>query len=149
MSISNAHIEFNENGTPIATEFGDIYFSDAKGLEETEYVFLQHNQLPQRWQHHSESRFTIAETGFGTGLNFLVTLLHFDLLIQQQPTLDLNLHFISIEKFPIALDDLKKALSAYPQLNVYIEPLLANTLFPFKGVTVCIFCNTESPLTCG
>ena len=66
-----AQIEWN-NGTPGSTEFGDVYFSADNGIEETLYVFLQQNELPQRWQ--QVDRFVIAETGFGTGLNFLVTM---------------------------------------------------------------------------
>ena len=39
-------------------------------MAETEYVFLRGNGLPQAWEHRED--FTIIETGFGTGLNFLV-----------------------------------------------------------------------------
>ena len=34
---------------------------------------LEGNDLPRRWQHHAGHVFTIFETGFGTGLNFLAT----------------------------------------------------------------------------
>lgn len=59
------------DGLPYSTEFQDVYFSSDNGLLETEYVFLQGNDLPARWQHPDLTQFTIIETGFGTGLNFL------------------------------------------------------------------------------
>ncbi|MEP1552185.1 bifunctional tRNA (5-methylaminomethyl-2-thiouridine)(34)-methyltransferase MnmD/FAD-dependent 5-carboxymethylaminomethyl-2-thiouridine(34) oxidoreductase MnmC [Paraglaciecola sp.] len=124
MTITHADIHFNENGTPYATQFDDLYFSDAKGLGETEHVFLKNNQILERWERWQEQNFVIAETGFGTGLNFLVTLLHFDLFQQKSPDSPLRLHFLSIEKFPINVADLTQALSFYPQLKQYSEELL-------------------------
>ena len=55
---------------PIAQEFNDPYYSLDNGLEEVRYVFLNSNKLPQRLK----DKFSIAELGFGTGLNFLSTL---------------------------------------------------------------------------
>ncbi|MBL8505822.1 MAG: hypothetical protein JNJ51_05635, partial [Methylobacillus glycogenes] len=60
-----------QDGLPYSTEFGDVYFSREDGLAETQHVFLQHNQLTERWRNLNQEHFTIAETGFGTGLNFL------------------------------------------------------------------------------
>lgn len=125
MTIINANIHFNENGTPYATEFEDLYFSDAQGIDETTHVFVKNNQLLERWKDYSEPLFTIAETGFGTGLNVLVTMLYFDNFIQQSHNSTFRLHFISIEKFPISHSDLTKALSLYPQLQQYSNALLA------------------------
>ena len=124
MSIANAKIQFNENGTPYATQFEDLYFSDAQGLEETTHVFIKNNKLLQRWQNWHEPQFVIAETGFGTGLNVLVTLLHFEQFLQQKTAPKFKLHFISIEKYPISHSDLNKALLLYPQLAQYSKPLL-------------------------
>ena len=62
------------NGLPYSNQFGDIYFSLDDGLAEKNYVFLQANQLAERFAKLSaNASFTIAETGFGTGLNFLAT----------------------------------------------------------------------------
>ncbi|MEO0465922.1 MAG: FAD-dependent cmnm(5)s(2)U34 oxidoreductase, partial [Pseudomonadota bacterium] len=57
------------DGTPVAREFDDVYFSTSDGLEETRHVFLAGCGLPQAWS--GRDQFTVAETGFGTGLNFL------------------------------------------------------------------------------
>ena len=58
-----------EDGTPFAPNFDDVYFSSENGLAETQHVFLRGNGLPQAWSKRKD--FTIVETGFGTGLNFL------------------------------------------------------------------------------
>ena len=73
MFIEAAQLTWN-NGLPYSSHFKDIYFSVDNGLAETHHVFLQGNRLPERFgQLTSEQSFTIAETGFGTGLNFLAT----------------------------------------------------------------------------
>jgi tRNA U34 5-methylaminomethyl-2-thiouridine-forming methyltransferase MnmC len=65
-----ANIEWRD-GQPYASEFQDVYFSTDNGLLETDYVFLQGNHLAERWLDSDLQTFNIAETGFGTGLNFL------------------------------------------------------------------------------
>ncbi|WP_153446636.1 bifunctional tRNA (5-methylaminomethyl-2-thiouridine)(34)-methyltransferase MnmD/FAD-dependent 5-carboxymethylaminomethyl-2-thiouridine(34) oxidoreductase MnmC [Vibrio algicola] len=125
-SIQNAKLDWNESGTPISHQFDDIYFSNANGLEESRYVFIKQNHLPERWQHFPQPRFTIAETGFGTGLNFLAVWQQFESFRSQHPQACLKqLHFISFEKFPVSLDDLKKAHAAWPELADYAQQLQA------------------------
>tara|TARA_R110002153_G_scaffold10418_1_gene41138 strand:+ start:14772 stop:16763 length:1992 start_codon:yes stop_codon:yes gene_type:complete len=133
LTITNANIRFNENGTPYATEFEDLYFSDAQGIDETTHVFVKNNKLLERWKEYSEPLFTIAETGFGTGLNVLVTILYFEKFMQQVGNPAFRLHFISIEKFPISHVDLAQALSLYPQLEQYSQPLLEQYPIPVEG----------------
>ncbi len=48
-SINNAKLDWNDSGTPVSDEFDDVYFSNVNGLEETRYVFLKQNRLPERW----------------------------------------------------------------------------------------------------
>lgn len=59
-----------KNQQPYSLDFNDVYYSSDDGLAETDYVFIQHNQLNQRFTQLDKNRFTIIETGFGTGLNF-------------------------------------------------------------------------------
>ncbi len=95
---------------PVSDVFDDVYFSQAGGLAETHYVFLQGNHLPDRFDTlHDHQRFVIAETGFGTGLNFLATCL---LWADTAPP-SARLHFISTEKFPLSIADLRTALTAW------------------------------------
>ena len=133
MTISNANVRFNENGTPYAIQFEDLYFSDAQGIDETNHVFVKNNKLLQRWENWQNQQFVIAETGFGTGLNVLVTMLQFEKFNQQNNSPKFRLHFISIEKFPISHADLTQALSLYPQLQRYSQSLLEQYPIPVEG----------------
>lgn len=69
--VQFADVHFNAENTPVSAQFDDVYFSNQDGLAESHYIFQDGNQLWQRWQQTSEAHFVIAETGFGTGLNFL------------------------------------------------------------------------------
>ncbi|MGJ8679495.1 bifunctional tRNA (5-methylaminomethyl-2-thiouridine)(34)-methyltransferase MnmD/FAD-dependent 5-carboxymethylaminomethyl-2-thiouridine(34) oxidoreductase MnmC [Paraglaciecola sp.] len=146
MSIKQANIEFNEQGAPVATEFADIYFSDAGAFEETHHVFLLNNAIPHRWETWQKNNFTIAETGFGTGLNFLITLKCFATFITQHPECQFHLHFISIEKFPISEKDLKQALSIYPELQTLSDELLNQYPEPIAGCHRLNFLNNRVTL---
>jgi tRNA 5-methylaminomethyl-2-thiouridine biosynthesis bifunctional protein len=113
--LQQAQVHYNEAGTPVSDLFDDIYFSDHGGLDETDYVFLQKNQLPERWLTHPYPYFHIAETGFGTGLNFLVTWLRFRHYKAHAHSCQ-RLYFSSFEKYPFSKADLTKALAAWPEL---------------------------------
>ncbi len=120
-SFSVAHLQWDEEGRPISSIYQDVYFSRASGLEETGYVFLRHNGLPQRWQQLQEGQqFCIAETGFGTGLNFLASWQCW----QEQAPEGARLHFISAEKHPLSREDLEKSLRLWPQLQELAQQLL-------------------------
>ncbi|MDO6579760.1 bifunctional tRNA (5-methylaminomethyl-2-thiouridine)(34)-methyltransferase MnmD/FAD-dependent 5-carboxymethylaminomethyl-2-thiouridine(34) oxidoreductase MnmC [Photobacterium sp. 2_MG-2023] len=115
--IENAVLDWNEAGTPVSHDFDDVYFSNANGLEETRYVFLQQNGLPTRWDTFDRRRFVVAETGFGTGLNFLAVWQWFKAFRQANPDASVKeLHFISFEKFPVTRQDLIKAHESWPEL---------------------------------
>ena len=52
----------------------EVITSRDNGLEESRFVFLQHNRLAERFARlDSGAIFVIGETGFGSGLNFLAT----------------------------------------------------------------------------
>lgn len=124
-SPSNKHadIKWREDGQPLSRAYDDIYFSTASGLEESRYVFLHQNSLAERWADLAKnSIFTIGETGFGTGLNFLATWE----LWQKTAPMSARLHFISIEKFPLRSQDLSRALGLWPQLQPFCQQLIDN-----------------------
>ncbi|MFA0568598.1 bifunctional tRNA (5-methylaminomethyl-2-thiouridine)(34)-methyltransferase MnmD/FAD-dependent 5-carboxymethylaminomethyl-2-thiouridine(34) oxidoreductase MnmC [Vibrio gallaecicus] len=126
-SITNAELEWNEAGTPVSDQFDDVYFSNVNGLEETRYVFLKQNHLPDRWIEHQQRRFVIAETGFGTGLNFLAVWHWFEAFLKDNPeAITKELHFVSFEKYPLNKADLIKAHQAWPELAKYAEQLQAH-----------------------
>lgn len=110
------------DGQPYASMFQDVYFSSDNGLLETEYVFLQGNNLSTRWQTLNAKAFTIAETGFGTGLNFLCAA---KLWLATAPE-KTSLHFISVEKHPLSLQDITTALQPWPELREFSEPFLTH-----------------------
>ena len=64
-----------------ADDFNDLYFDAHDGLAESQYVFINGTQLPGKLR--ISRNLTIAETGFGTGLNFLAVL---DLLAISAPS---------------------------------------------------------------
>ncbi|THJ38018.1 bifunctional tRNA (5-methylaminomethyl-2-thiouridine)(34)-methyltransferase MnmD/FAD-dependent 5-carboxymethylaminomethyl-2-thiouridine(34) oxidoreductase MnmC [Aeromonas veronii] len=131
-SLHHARLDWNEAGTPVSSDFGDVYFSNDNGLGETRYVFLQQNRLPARFSHHDSDSFVIGETGFGTGLNFLATMQAF---LEQAPQSGngSRLNFISFEKFPLTRDDLRKALAAWPELGHLSQDLIAQWPLPVSG----------------
>lgn len=103
--LQAARLHWREDGTPESLDFNDIYFMPTQGVEESQYVFIDGNRLAQRWQ-NSPKQFTIAETGFGTGLNFLLAA-----ELWLQTTVSGVLHFVSIEKHPLRPADLRRALA--------------------------------------
>jgi len=123
--LAPATLEWQPDDTPLASDFNDVYFQKNTGLQESEFVFLQHNQLQQRFEaltNNPRASFCIAETGFGTGLNFLAS---YKLWLQFAPK-DCHLHFISTEKHPLAAADLRRALARWPQLQPLRDELLDN-----------------------
>lgn len=125
--LTFASLDFNATQTPVSTAFDDIYFSTQDGLAESEYVFLQGNNLWQKWQHHSTSHFVIAETGFGTGLNFFTVAQHFQQFRQENPNHTLKrLYFISFEKYPLNTEQLKQVHTYFPQFAKFVEKLTAH-----------------------
>ncbi len=123
-AIQPANLEFNAEGTPVSRDFDDVYFSNDNGLEETRYVFLEGNHLSTRFPEHPRSLFVVAESGFGTGLNFLTLWQAFDQFRAAHPEATLQrLHFISFEKFPLTAHDLRLAHQRWPELAHWAEQL--------------------------
>lgn len=119
--ITPAALHWDDNGQPLSQHFGDYYFSLLDGLTESEYVFQHHNRLAQRFAEASTSQpFVIAETGFGSGLNFLCAWR----LWQKTAPKEAHLHFISVEKHPLTKADLQRVLSQWPELNFLAQPLI-------------------------
>ncbi|WP_455648229.1 bifunctional tRNA (5-methylaminomethyl-2-thiouridine)(34)-methyltransferase MnmD/FAD-dependent 5-carboxymethylaminomethyl-2-thiouridine(34) oxidoreductase MnmC [Lonepinella koalarum] len=126
LQVESAEIHFNQDNTPVSEQFDDIYFCNQDGLAESRYVFQQGNQLWQRWLESEQHHFVIAETGFGTGLNFLITTDLFRQFRQQHPQAPLKrLFFISFEKYPIPLEQLKQAQQIYPEFANIAQQLQA------------------------
>ena len=117
----HAQLDWDERGQPLSRSYGDVYFSQENGLEETRYVFLANNDLAARFAALTDGEcLNIGETGFGTGLNFLCTWQ----LFEQQAPAGARLHFVSVEKYPLRHDDLQRALALWPELAPFSTELL-------------------------
>jgi tRNA 5-methylaminomethyl-2-thiouridine biosynthesis bifunctional protein len=110
---------FDADGLPRSARYGDVYFSREGGLAESRAVFLAGCGLPERWA--GRRRFTVAELGFGTGLNILALL---DLWRAHRPPGG-RLAIFSVEAEPIPEADARRALAAWPELADLAALLLA------------------------
>ena len=118
-------INWLPDGTPYSPRFQDRYRSETGGLTQARDVFLHGCGLPAAWAGAPQWR--ILETGFGLGLNFLVTWAAW----KADPARPRLLHFVSVEAFPASADDLLHAARAHPELLPLAEQLQAQ----FHGLT--------------
>ena len=111
MAVGLPEIAVRIEGDSLISEgFDDIYFNRKEGLAETEYVFLQGSGLAQRLaqSHHV----TIAETGFGTGLNYLAAI-----ALRDKINPDCHIDYISFEACPLTPELIEIAHRPYPELG--------------------------------
>jgi tRNA 5-methylaminomethyl-2-thiouridine biosynthesis bifunctional protein len=107
MRIEAAVLAFDSEGTPYSAAYGDVYHSAESGPGQAQHVFVAGNGLPRRW---AQARvFTILETGFGLGLNFLATWRQW----RDDPARPQRLHYVSIEKHPFDRSALATLHSRY------------------------------------
>ncbi len=116
MQDQKARLSWRDGRVPVSEQFDDPYFSLEDGLAETRHVFLAGNGLPARFG----GDFRIAELGFGTGLNFLVTWAAWRAAGSRD-----SLRFTSFEAFPMAPGDMATALAAFPELAADAARLVA------------------------
>ena len=122
-----AKLSFTTQGTPFHEGTEDIYHSEHGGLAQARRVFLAGNGLPERWR--GRASFTILETGFGIGLNFLAA---WDAL-RADASGPKRLHFVSVEKEPLARADLKRALEPWAELAPLAGALVESWPPPLAG----------------
>jgi tRNA 5-methylaminomethyl-2-thiouridine biosynthesis bifunctional protein len=135
-----ARLELRD-GTPWSAPFGDVYHSAGGGLAQAHHVFLHGNDLPRRWA--GRRRFTILETGFGLGLNFLATWCAW----RADRGRCERLHYVAIEKHPFALADLRELHRLFPelaeeanQLHAQWPPLVSGAhRLEFGGMVLTLF----------
>lgn len=117
-------INWTESLTPKSVEFSDIYYNINSGLEEKEYVFVEGNNLKDKFN-NLNSDFNILELGFGTGLSFLVTALSF---IKLNNTRELN--FTSTELYPLSVEQIEQAFKVWK--NFYNNDIVQEFLSQYK-----------------
>ena len=101
-------------GTPFSRIYGDRFYSRSGAVEERQMVFLEGNRLPERFaQCGACDHFVVGETGFGTGLNFLLTAA---LWLKRAPA-TAHLHYLSVEAHPLSRTDLELCHGQWPDLE--------------------------------
>ena len=142
--LQQASLAWDEQGQPLSRQFKDVYFSNENGLAESRYVFLANNHLPERFAALTASQqLVIGETGFGTGLNFLCAWQ----LFEQEAVQGAQLHFLSVEKYPLTRADLTRALALWPELAPYAEQFLAQYIALHPGFQRLVFADGRIVLT--
>ncbi|MCO6524791.1 MAG: tRNA (5-methylaminomethyl-2-thiouridine)(34)-methyltransferase MnmD [Candidatus Schmidhempelia sp.] len=148
--INTAIINWNNKHTPISTQFDDVYFSNEDPLAETRFVFIESNHLSERFIQHQQPQFIIGETGFGSGLNFLLTWQLFNQFREQYPNHPLKrLRFISVENYLLTLNDLQKIHGFYPELASLKQQLQQQWPKPIAGEITLNFINSQLTLWLG
>lgn len=115
MKIQNASINWLETGLPYSSQFGDVYYSRDDERGESQHVFLAANALDHRWQRAAASTrtFSIAELGFGSGLNFLQVWQAWSQATERPQ----QLNYIAFEKYPLTASALQLAHENWPELS--------------------------------
>ncbi|MCP1519806.1 tRNA 5-methylaminomethyl-2-thiouridine biosynthesis bifunctional protein [Pseudomonas migulae] len=142
--LPHAQLDWDDQGLPRSRVFDDVYFSNLSGLDETRYVFLEQNALRERFAALPVGgKLVIGETGFGTGLNFLCAWQ----LFEQHAVAGARLHFVSVEKYPLSLPDLQRALALWPELKPFADQLLAQYVAIHQGFQRLILDHGRITLT--
>ena len=101
--------------TLYSVAYEDFYSSLTSALEESNYVFVEKNNLKKRWANlpNDKNHFTIGEVGFGAGINFLNC-------CNEWLKMDLDnkrLIYFAAEQSPLRLKDLKRAHEKWHSLD--------------------------------
>lgn len=118
MTLKPASLQWSDDGSVESPVYGDVYFQRKSGPAESHYVFIEGNALPDRFK--TGRHFSVAELGFGTGLNFIQTA---KLFIETAPS-DARLTFVSIEKHPILKSDLERIYGFWPEMTEISQQIL-------------------------
>ena len=129
------------DGIPSDEASGDIYFNRQDPLGESRAVFLSGNDLPARLGAHGAPVHRVGETGFGTGLNFLLLWEAWRQAGAPRP-----LSYVSFEQAPLNPADRQRFLASLrargardlavlgEALTAALpEPLAGWHLMPFEG----------------
>ena len=120
--IQFSNLKWDEKGLPHSVQFDDHYFCTIDGMNESRHVFCGGNVLAERWRRLPAGEpavFTLAETGFGSGLNLLCA---WELWRRHAPE-NWSLHYISIDQFPFTPDDFIRVSGLWPDLKEYSQNL--------------------------
>lgn len=107
LPLTPAVTDINADGQLFSPLYDDVYHSSSGALGQAEHVFLRGNGLPERWR--GRDAFTVCETGFGLGLNFLALWNAW----RNDPQRPAALHMVSMEAHPFTRENLVAQLARY------------------------------------
>ena len=105
--LEYAEVARDASGQASSPRYGDIYASRAGALGQARGVYLQGCGLldtPPRWA--GREQFTVLETGFGLGVNFLATWAAW----RADPQRCARLDYVSLELHPVRAADLLRGV---------------------------------------
>jgi tRNA 5-methylaminomethyl-2-thiouridine biosynthesis bifunctional protein len=123
------------NGVLRADDFDDMYFAARDGLAESRHVFIDGTNFAETLHRHKH--LTIAETGFGSGLNFLAVLDVLQKFPDYQP--DYQIDYIAFESRPLPADVIARTHAGFPSLAAHSIALLDNLPPRWPGLHLCHF----------
>ena len=130
--LANAPLS-NRHGILRADDVDDLYFSADNGIAESQHVFLAGNDLQARLVDLAQvdlaqaglAHFTIAETGFGTGLNFLALMNLMDDLANVTGSQAFQIDYISFESRPLDAAVMAQSHALFPAVAQNSKDLIA------------------------
>jgi tRNA 5-methylaminomethyl-2-thiouridine biosynthesis bifunctional protein len=112
-------LSWDQGDAPRSRLYDDVYFSSEDGLAEARSVFLSGCHLPSAWS--DREHFTVAELGFGAGLNIVALL---DLWRRTRRPMA-RLSVFSVEAHPISASEAARALSRWTEVADVSEALVS------------------------
>lgn len=139
--IERPEVEINSSGSIYNKGFNQSYHSDDGAVAESKYVFLDGIRLDELFS--KKNHLTIAEIGFGTGLNFLLCVKEFE-DAKVKPRL---FNYLAFEKFPLSETQL---INFFRQINEELplkDELIENLKYLNPGVNKILFSKEGITLT--
>ncbi len=137
-----AEVAIDEQGVIRSLHYDDIYFAPQEGESESRYVFLEGNDLAEAFE--KKSSCVIGEMGFGTGLNFLLTLQLWkakNAEVVAAGGFPKKLYYYSVDKHPLTKMEIEQALRCYPDLREELLALLEVYPRRIRGMHYCALCD--------
>ncbi|GAB5415332.1 MAG: bifunctional tRNA (5-methylaminomethyl-2-thiouridine)(34)-methyltransferase MnmD/FAD-dependent 5-carboxymethylaminomethyl-2-thiouridine(34) oxidoreductase MnmC [Congregibacter sp.] len=127
-------LEWTARGDPRSLRHADTYYSAAGGQQESQHVFVDGSELKHACADTKQDVLRVAELGFGTGLNFLLTWACF----RQYAPADKRLTYWGVDRHPLRSEDLRRALQAFPELESLASQFLMQYPIAYPGIHRCI-----------
>ena len=125
-SIQKSSILISSKKGVYSRRYDDIYFDKTDGIKEKEYVYLNANNLANRIK--LSDKLCIAELGFGTGLNFILTWR----LWKKNRKPNSSLTYISFEKAPLSKKEMTRVYKKFKELNDFSDQLIQKLTDNYK-----------------